>query len=115
MLSRSFNQIAQSPWARLVWAGIAVLALIQVVVFYRLCTSQVQRAHAREVVAIEQRNALTDCLDYLHKSTISICARQAARSAVDDATSLAARDMPHAQLVNASMMSSAVPVSYVFH
>lgn len=115
MLSRSFDQIAQSPWARLVWAGIAVLVLIQVVAFYRLCTGQIERAHARETVAVEQRNALTDCLDYLHKSTISICARQSARNIPDNATSLVARDMPRAQLVNASLMTSAAPVSYVFH
>jgi hypothetical protein len=90
MLSRTLNQFNQSPWAKLVWAGVGVVALVQVVAFYQLCTSQVARAQARETVAVEQRNALTDCLDYKHKSTISSCARQAA-------------------------LGSVVPVSYVFH
>ena len=52
MLSRTLNQINQSPWAKLVWAGVAVLALVQVVLFYQLCTSQVARAHARETTAV---------------------------------------------------------------
>ncbi len=112
MLSRTADQITQSPWARLVWSGIAVLALIQVVVFYRLCTSQVERAQVRETVFVQQRNALTDCLDYLHNSTISSCARHARNV---DTGSLAARDLPRAQLANHKVLSSAVPVSYVFH
>jgi hypothetical protein len=109
------NQIAQSPWARLVWAGIAVLALVQLVAFYRLCTSQVERAHVRETVAVEQRNALTDCLDYLHRSTISSCARQAASREADlSAASLEMRDMPRMRPGQA-VLNSAVPVSYVYH
>lgn len=116
MLSRTFNQIQQSPWARLVWAGVAVLALIQVVAFYRLCTGQVARAQARETMAVDQRNALTDCLDYMHKSTISICARQASDSRGADGGSgaLANRDMPRLRPSQA-VMSSVVPVSHVFH
>lgn len=116
MLSRTVNQIQQSPWARLVWAGVAVLALLQVVAFYRLCTGQVARAQARETMAVEQRNALTDCLDYLNKSTISSCARRAAgvRSADFDSGSLANRDLPPLRPTPAGM-GSVVPVSYVFH
>ncbi|MDB5947567.1 MAG: hypothetical protein JWQ33_2593 [Ramlibacter sp.] len=113
MLSRTVNQVAQSPWARLVWAGVAVLALLQVVAFYRLCTGQVERARARETVALEQRNALTDCLDYLHQSTISSCARQGARGSDTDAGSLAARDMPRMRAGTPAVLA-AVPVSYVF-
>ena len=115
MLSRTFNQVAQSPWARLVWAGIAVLALIQVVAFYRLCSGQVERAHARETVAVDQRNALTDCLDYLHQSTISSCSRQTARSGNSDANPLASRDLPRVRVSAPTVLAGAVPVSYVFH
>jgi hypothetical protein len=115
MLSRTLNQINQSPWAKLVWAGVGVLALIQVVAFYQLCTSQVARAHARESMAVEQRNALTDCLDYMHNSTISSCARQSGTRGQDvDSGSLASRDMPRVRSSQA-LMSSVVPVSYVFH
>ncbi|MFC5498488.1 hypothetical protein ACFPOE_13160 [Caenimonas terrae] len=116
MLSRTLNQINQSPWAKLVWAGVCVLALLQMVAFYKLCSSQVDRAHARESVAVEQRNALTDCLDYMNSSTISSCVRHAAgsRSAADDAGSLASRDMPHVRPAQA-VLGSVVPVSYVFH
>lgn len=115
MLSRTFNQVNQSPWAKLVWAGVAVLALIQVVAFYRLCTTQVARAHARESMAVEQRNALTDCLDYMHKSTISSCARRSAGNRNDsDSGSLANRDLPRARSSQA-VLSSVVPVSYVFN
>lgn len=114
MLSPTLSQINQSPWARLVWAGVAVLALIQVVAFYRLCTSQVARAQARETMAIEQRNALTDCLDYLHQSTISSCSRQAGGNrAGDDSGSLANRDLPRMRSGQA-VLSSVVPVSDVF-
>src|SRR5690349_4174999 len=115
MLSQTLNQINESPWGKLVWTGVAVVALVQVVAFYQLCTSQVTRAQARETIAVEQRNALTDCLDYMNRSTISSCARQAtSQRASDDAGSLATRDMPRARS-NQALMSSVVPVSYVFH
>ncbi len=113
MLSRVVNQVQQSPWARLVWAGVAVLALLQVVAFYRLCASQVERAHKRAAAATQQSNALSDCLDSLSRSTISSCARQAANRS-GDAGSLAARDLPRFRASQA-ILNSAVPVSYVFH
>lgn len=112
MLSRTLSQIDQSPWGKLVWAGVAVLALVQVVAFYRLCTSQVARAQARETVAVEQRNTLTNCLDYTHKSTISSCVRRAGNPDAD-AGSLAARDLPRHRSSQA-VLSSVVPVSYVY-
>ncbi|MCY7319267.1 MAG: hypothetical protein LH617_11180 [Ramlibacter sp.] len=115
MLSRTFNQIAQSPWAKLIWAGIALLALIQVVAFYRLCISQVERAQARETVAVDQRNALNDCLDFQRKSTISSCNRRATAQTVSDTNSLSARDMPRTRSSNQTVFSGAVPVGYVFH
>ena len=115
MVSRTVDQIQQSPWARLVWAGVGVVALVQVAVFYQLCTSQVARAQARETIAVEQRNTLTDCLDYRHKSTISSCSRQAGdRSADRDSGSLANRDLPRARSSQA-IISSVVPASYVYH
>ena len=114
MLSRTVDQIQQSPWARLVWAGVAVVALVQVAFLYNLCTSQVARAQARETIAVEQRNTLTDCLDYMHRSTISSCSRKAGRSADRDSGSLANRDLPRARSSQA-ILSSVVPVSYVFH
>lgn len=115
MLSRALNQINQSPWAKLIWAGVIVLALIQMVAFYRLCASQVIRAQTRETIAVEQRNALTDCLDYLERSTISSCARQASDPGLaSDSGSLARRDMPRRRPSQA-VLSSVVPVSYVFH
>ena len=115
MLCRTVDQIAQSPWARLVWAGVGVVALVQVAVLYQLCTSQVVRAQARETIAVEQRNTLTDCLASMHKSTISSCSRQAGeRNADRDSGSLANRDLPRARSSQA-ILSSVVPVSYVFH
>ena len=113
MLSRTFNQIAQSPWAKLIWAGVAVLALIQVAVLYQLCASQVERAQQREIVAVEQRNSF-DCLDS-RKSTISSCNRRATVRTGADTNSLSSRDMPRARTSNASVFTGAVPVSYVFH
>lgn len=113
MLSPTLNQINQSPWAKLVWAGVGVVALVQVVALYQLCSSQVARANARETTAVEQRNALTDCLDYMNKSTISSCARRSAGSRGGEG-SLARRDMPQARSSQA-VLSSVVPVSYVFH
>jgi hypothetical protein len=114
MLSRTFARVAQSPWARLVWATVAVLALVQVVAFYRLCTGQVERARARETVALDQRNALTDCLDSLHRSTISSCTRQGVR-ANEARASLAMREMPQLLTATPALLAGAVPVSYVFH
>lgn len=111
MFSRTLNQVVQSPWARLVWAAIAVLVLVQVVAFYRLCTGQVERARAREAIVLEQRNMLTDCLDSVHKSTISSCSRQGVRSA--DAGSRMVRDLPQGRFGAQSAFGGAVPVSYI--
>jgi hypothetical protein len=112
MLSRAVSQFQESPWARLIWAGVAVLALLQVVAFYRLCASQVERAHSRAAVATQQITALSDCLDYLNRSTIASCARQAANRRGDGA--LATRDMPRFR-ASQVILNSAVPVSYVFN
>ena len=114
MLSATLTQINQSPWAKLVWAGVGVVALVQVVALYQLCSSQVDRASARETTAVEQRNALTDCLDYMNKSTISSCARRSAGNrGGEGASSLARRDMPQARSSQA-VLGSVVPVGYVF-
>lgn len=113
MFSRTLNQVVQSPWARLVWAAIAVLVLVQVVAFYRLCTGQVERARAREAVALEQRNMLTDCLDSVQKSTISSCSRPGVRTATADAGSRMVRDLPQARFGAQSAFGGAVPVSYI--
>lgn len=94
MLSRTVDRFNQSPWATLVWSAIAVIALIQLAVFYNLCTSQVDRARARDTGAVNQRNALADCLDYRNNSTIASCARHGLGADGNDATSLASRDMP---------------------
>ena len=116
MLSRTFNRIAQSPWAKLVWAGVAVLVLVQVVVFYRLCMSQVERANQRQTVAVDQRNSLKDCLDFQRKSTISNCNRSAtARTSSEYTNSLSSRDMPRPRSSNQFVFSGAVPVSDVVH
>jgi hypothetical protein len=113
MLSRTLNQIQESPWGKLVWAFVGVLVVLQMVAFYRLCTSQVARAHARETIAVEQRDALTDCLDYLAKSTISSCVRSAATDR--EAGSLESRDLPSVTSSKQAVFSTAVPVSFVFH
>ena len=116
MLSRTFNRIAQSPWAKLVWAGVAVLVLVQVVAFYRLCMSQVERANQRQTVAVDQRNSLNDCLGFQRKSTISNCNRSAtARISSEYTNSLSSRDMPRARSSNQFVFSGAVPVSDVVH
>ena len=116
MLSRTFNRIAQSPWAKLVWAVVAVLVLVQVVAFYRLCMSQVERASQRQTVAVEQRNSLNDCLDFQRKSTISSCNRSAtARTSSELTNSLLSRDMSRARSSNQFVFSGAVPVGDVFH
>lgn len=116
MLSRALNQIAHSPWARLMWAVIGVLMVVQIVAFYRLCASQVERAQAREAMIMQQRNALSDCLDYLAGSTISSCGRQAALQRETHADSPMAREMPmQAARPGHAVLSSAVPVSFVFH
>lgn len=115
MLSRTFIHVAQSTRTRLVWVAVAVLALIQVVVLYQLCTGQVERARARETLALEQRNALTNCLDDLNRSTISSCTRQGARANEAGPGSLVLRDMPPRRSSAPAVMAGAVPVSYVFH
>jgi hypothetical protein len=112
MLSRTADQFNQSPWAKLVWAAIAVIALIQLAVFYNLCTTQVDKARARDTVVVNQRNALADCLDYRNNSTIASCARHVL-GGDNEASSLAARDLPRGRVAGQTVSASAVPVSFV--
>lgn len=113
MLSRTVDRFNQSPWAKLVWAVIAVIALIQLAVFYNLCTSQVDKARARDTGVVNQRNALADCLDYRNNSTIASCARHVLGTEGNDANSLASRDMPRPRGAQQTLSASAVPVSFV--
>lgn len=111
MLSRTIEQLNQSPWAKLVWAAVAVIALIQLAAFYGLVTDQVDKARARDMVVTNQRNALADCLDYRNNSTIASCARLVLGS--DGGTSsLASRDMPRGSSAQ-SMSAAAIPVTFV--
>ena len=110
MLSRTVDRIEQSPWARLVWAVVGALALLQVAVLYQLCVEQVAKAQARESMVMLQRNAQAVCLSYMDGSTIASCARQAARAADP-----AGRDMPVIRANHTGLLNGAVPVTYVFH
>lgn len=112
MLSRTVDQFNQSPWAKLVWAGIAVIALIQLAAFYNLVTGQVDKARARDTVVTNQRNALADCLDYRNNSTIASCARHVLGGNGNDASSLANRDMPRGS-GRQTVSAAAIPVSFV--
>lgn len=113
MLSRTVDQLNQSPWAKLVWAAIAVIALIQLAAFYNVVTNQVDKAKARDMVVTSQRNALADCLDYRNNSTIASCAQQVLGRSDED-SSLAARDLPRVNGSEKQTVSAAtIPVSFV--
>jgi hypothetical protein len=112
MLSRTGDRFNQSPWAKLVWAAIAVIALIQLAVFYNVCISQVDKARVRDSVVMNQRNALADCLDYRNNSTIGSCARHVL-GGDSEANSLAARDLPRGRVAGQTVSASAVRVSFV--
>ena len=109
MSSRTPHPIMQSPWARLVLAALGALMLIQLVAFYRLCVGQVERAQVREAMFLQQRNALTDCLDYRAGSTISSCT-QRATLAVEGG--MDAQPQRGAAPVQQAVFRSAVPVGY---
>jgi hypothetical protein len=76
------------------WSAVALLAVAQLAVFWRLCNTQVAKAQVRDGMLLSQRQAIRDCLQTLPRATWSGCVREVA----------AAVGVDH---------DSAVPVSYV--
>lgn len=59
--------------AKLLAAGLGLVALLQLAAFYALCADQVRKADARDAGVQQQHAALTDCLKSSTQSTIGGC------------------------------------------
>ena len=71
---------AQFSQNRLLWIGLAALALAQLVAFWMLCSHQVRQAEVRDTAIAVQQMALSDCLQYIPGSTIASCSNQIERA-----------------------------------
>ena len=70
--------IARSPARPRSWFWLAAWAVLasELLAFYLLCLHQVQRAEVRRQVTQVESLAFSDCLAYVHGSTIASCGRQ---------------------------------------
>lgn len=57
----------------LFWTAILTLLACEALAFYLLCTHQVRRAEVRQQLAQVQLRAFSNCLAYVHGSTIASC------------------------------------------
>ncbi len=65
---------ANHPLRRgLFWAGLAVLALVQLVALWALCNQQVSAAQVRKSNTRMENMALADCLRYVPNATLATC------------------------------------------
>ncbi|MBI2772607.1 MAG: hypothetical protein HYX47_23505 [Burkholderiales bacterium] len=67
------HDFADTPRKKLLWSALAVVAAFLLAAFYMVCSQQVQKAQMREAQWTVQRNAVTDCLDFMPKSTVGGC------------------------------------------
>ncbi|HYF42739.1 MAG TPA: hypothetical protein VEA35_09865 [Ramlibacter sp.] len=73
MTSRLHAQPDALPRDKLLRTGLIVLAVVQMLAFYMLCSHQVRKQHARQTAVEVERMAQSDCLQYLSNSTIASC------------------------------------------
>ena len=66
----------QAARSRLFWAALGGLALAQLFAFWLLCSSQVEKAHARDSRMSVQQLAVADCLQGVPGSTIASCSQR---------------------------------------
>ncbi|HSI53751.1 MAG TPA: hypothetical protein VK981_07245 [Ramlibacter sp.] len=90
---------------KLLWGFLALLVIAQLVVFWMLCSQQVQKAQMRDASVRDQRMALADCL---HHSTLGACALRLQAAGHRDTSSLMATS------AGAGNMNSTVPADFVF-
>ena len=119
MLSRFIDPNARSPYSKLFWAAVGVVALVQLAALYMLCSQQMRNADARASQIQMQRTAVNDCLQYQAQSTIGSCFRQMAADTrerdlyrADDVTT-ATREAGAIVAVRAPI-GAAIPVSFSY-
>jgi hypothetical protein len=60
------------------WGAVALLAVAQLVAFWRLCETQITKAQVRDGMLHSQRLAIRDCLQNLPGASLSGCVREVA-------------------------------------
>lgn len=101
----------ESPRAKLFWAVVGVLVMVQVVALYLLCDSQVSKARDRQAALQRQQVAINDCLQYSPETTIGACMRRAAAKPDGDAPSRGTTAMASAA---PAVLSTAMPVNFSY-
>jgi hypothetical protein len=61
---------------RLLRVALVALVLLQLVAFWMVCSHQVRQAEVRDTAITVQQMALSDCLQYIPRSTIASCSSQ---------------------------------------
>jgi Tfp pilus assembly protein PilN len=100
----------ESPRAKLFWAVVGVLVLVQVVALYLLCDSQMSKARDRQAALHQQQVAINDCLRY-SSDTIGACMRRSSAKVEGDAPSRGTTAMASAA---PAVLSTAMPVNFSY-
>lgn len=64
----------QQPRTPMFWVVLGATVAVQLMVFWLLCLSQVEKAEARDFETRVQRIALSDCLQSIPGATLATCA-----------------------------------------
>lgn len=75
---RISDHITESPRESLAFAVVAVFAAGLLIALYMVCSGQVSRAELRDATLKSQRIAVSNCMEYSHKATLTSCIAQVA-------------------------------------
>lgn len=105
-----------SPRAKLLWAMVGLLVMVQMVALYMLCDSQMDKARQRQAALHLQQVAINDCLQYSPDTTIGACIRRAAAVRGDSGLPRGADTPQGADTLAAApqVLSTAMPVSFSY-
>jgi hypothetical protein len=112
MPRRLLSKTADASRDKLFWLTASAMVFGQLVAFWMLCSDQVRTAEARDATVRVERMAVADCLRHTPQATLNSCS---ARLATNGSQGEAGTAAMHASGGAApAMMSSVVPVNYVY-
>jgi hypothetical protein len=111
MPRRLLSNIADASRDRLFWLTASAMVVGQLVAFWMLCSDQVRTAEARDATVQVERMAVADCLRHTPEATLDSCSARLATNGRQEAGTAAMHSSGGAA---PAMMSSVVPVNYVY-
>jgi hypothetical protein len=106
MLSHLIEITPEISREKLLWAVVVALVAGQLLAFWMICSHQVRQAEVRDAALQVERVAISDCLQYIPRATVTSCA---SRIAMPD------REATGAASISPARLGSNLPANFAFH